>query len=419
MQFALLGDHPDGIDMARALTASGRHGVAVYSGSPIGYVQLQRHGLEPRKIGDVEEVLADPEIDAVIIASSPMARPAQLRRALQSEHHVLCIHPADPSPDIAYEAALIQGDTGRVLLPLLPAALHPGFTRLAMLARNAPGMNPRLLELEIWTTEETLLESNWEGHKPGLPGWEVLRLVGGEIGEIYAQAQGAELAAGEPLLVSGRFVSELLFQATYLPNQAEARWRLSLVTASGRATLLFALGFPGPAQLTYATPEGETLTEEFDAFDPWLALVDRFEQAIAKRAITRFQPGQIAEECLTRPACQLGWQDELRALELDDAARRSAERGRSSTLDFQEATEEASFKGTMTLVGCSLIWLTVVLLIVSVWVPMIGWLVLPLFAAFLIMQALRWVLPAKEDPVEVKSENKEMATAIRKSPGER
>jgi hypothetical protein len=95
----------------------------------------------------------------------------------------------------------------------------------------------------------------------------------------------------------------------------------------------------------------------------------------------------------------LGWQDELRALELDDAARRSVERGRSNTLDLQETTEEATFKGTMTLVGCSLIWLSVIVLILSVWFPILAWLIVPLFGVFLVMQTLRWIVPKSEATV--------------------
>ncbi len=393
MRFALLGDHPDGIDMARALVASGRHLLRVYSGSALGRSQLQHHGLDPRTIGDLEEVLADDEIDAVIVAGGPSARAAQLRRALQSECHVLCVHPADPSPDVAYEAALIQADTGRVLLPLLPAALHPGILRLAQLVQTEASV--RLIEMETWSTEEVLLDSAHEGHKPGLPAWDMLRTLGGEVGEVFVQTPRAEVCAGDALLVLGRFVNGMLFQAAYLPNQAEAHMRISLVSTTGRANLVFAHGFPGQAQLSYLDDKGESRGESWDIFHPWLALVERFEQALTRTTIKRPQPGQLADECLTKPQPLLGWQDALRALELDDAVRRSAERGRSSTLDHQEATEEASFKGTMTLVGCSLIWLAVTMLILSVWVPWLVWLIVPVFGVFLVMQALRWVVPAK------------------------
>jgi len=319
------------------------------------------------------------------------------------------VHPADPAPDTAYEAALIQTDTGRVLLPMLPMPLHPGVQRLADLAKdwrsgkaNRSHFSARALELEVWSTEEVLLECNEVNPKPGMPGWDVARCVGGEIDEIYVQAPGNELNAGEALLLAGRFQNGVLLQAAYLPDQAEASWRVSILTTTGRATLRFTHGWPGPALLTFTDASGADRSEAWPTIDPWLAWIDRFEQVLAGVDSQRLPPeplnpaayaARLAEETLARNPSQLGWQDELRALELDDAARRSVHYRRSSTLDLQEVTEEAGFKGTMTLVGCSMIWLTVIVLIVSVWVPWITWLIVPLFAIFLVMQGLRWVLP--------------------------
>ncbi len=90
------------------------------------------------------------------------------------------------------------------------------------------------------------------------------------------------------------------------------------------------------------------------------------------------------------------WRDALRGLELDDAARRSIHRRRSSTLEYQEVDEAASFKGTMTLVGCSIIWLSLMLLILSAWLPWLGWIIAPGFGIFLALQLLRWVVPASK-----------------------
>ena len=126
MRFALLGTHPDGIDLACALVDSGGHElIAFTSAEPVAESLRQRWGPQARQLHDLEELLADPAIEAVIIAGTPANRTVQLRRALQSERHVLCVHPPDAVPDGAYEAALIQQDTGHVLLPLLPEALNP------------------------------------------------------------------------------------------------------------------------------------------------------------------------------------------------------------------------------------------------------------------------------------------------------
>jgi predicted dehydrogenase len=383
MRFALLGDHPDGLDAARALVESGRHELTVYCGPPVGREYLRRWGLSAQPVGDLEEVLADPAVDALIVAGRPGDRAAQLRRALQSERHVLCVHPADQTPDAAYEAVLIQGDTGRVLLPLLPEALHPGVLRLAELARAAGGL--RLLEVERWSTEQVLLDAGVPGHRPGLPGWDVLRRLGGEIAEVSALAAGEEAAGDEALLLAGRFDKGGLFQAALVPGQPEPRWRLALQTAEGRAELVFPLGWPGAARLTWQDEAGGAREESWEPRNPWPAVVEAFEQAVDRR-----EAGRGGSRLLS-------WDDEVRCLELDDATRRSVARRRTSTLEYQAATEEASFKGTMTLFGCGLLWASLALLILSAWWPRLGWVIAPLFALFLALQLLRWALPARRE----------------------
>jgi hypothetical protein len=410
MLFALLGDHPDGLDMTRALVESGRHRLAAYSGSAVGAETLRQWGIVFVAVGDVEEILADPAVEAVIVAGPAGVRPAQLRRALQSERHVLCVHPADAGPDVAYEAQMIQGDTGQVLLPLLPEALHPAFRRLAEVVglrhgRSSPEAHEKeiaslpaqaassitLLEGERSSTESVLVEADAPDGRPGVPGWNVLRLVGGEIGELSAFAAAEELLPQEPLLLAGGFLGGGLFRMTLLPRQPESRWRLTLAGAHQRAELLFPQGWPGPARLTWLDDAGRTQEESWPSWDPWPALVLVFEEAVRNQ---QHAEGRIPNRQAAPWA--LSWIDEIRSLELDDAARRSLARRRTSTLDHQIATEEASFKGAMTLVGCGLLWVSLALLILSVWVPWLGWVIAPLFGLFLLLQLFSWALPKNE-----------------------
>jgi predicted dehydrogenase len=387
MRFALLGDHPDGLDFARALLASGRHEVAGYAGPAAGADYLRRWGVSPRVVGDPEELLADPAVEAVVVAGGPEARAAQLRRVLQSERHAACVHPADASPDTAYEAALLRNDVGRALFPLLPESTHPALTRLAGLFAHKPddGEAPlgtlKLVQAERWSPEGVLLDADREGHKPGLPGWDVLRAVGGDVVEVFAFAASEEVTPELPLLLAGRFARGALFQASLLPAQPETLWRLTAVGAYGRASLSFPDGWPGPARLSWLGPGGEERDETWPAWNPWPALVEAFERAV----------GDVGGE-------DLPWQEEVRCLELDDAARRSVERRRANTLDLQEINEEVGFKGTMTLVGCGLIWGSLALLILSWWQPWLGWLIAPLFGVFLLMQLLRGLVPPTEPP---------------------
>ena len=362
-------------------TASSSH---LYS--PLNADVLLRLGGEVRRVSDVEEVLADPAIEAVIVASNPEARPAQLRRAIQSERHVLCVHPPDQTPEIAYEAAMIRNDTGCVLLPLLPEATHPAIRRLGEFvvrpsSLSAPKMGGnkeggpigvfRLLAMERGVEGE-VLDGVWiAGHKPSFPGWDILRAVGGEIQEVSAFAEAEELREGEPVLIAGRFERGGLFHVNLLPLQRRPSWRLTAIGSSGRAEVLFPQGWNGPAILDWQDANGETREEYWQQWDPWSVLIETFEQALQRVPETRLFPD---------------WQDAIRALELDDAARRGVERRRSTVLEYPEATEEVGFKGTMTLVGCSLVWGMLLILILSVWWPKLGVLIVPLIVVFLGLQ---------------------------------
>jgi predicted dehydrogenase len=386
MRFALLGDHPDGIDFARAVADSGHHRVLAYT-TPLPDEVKQRFGAEVQRINDVEELLADPAIDTVIVASRADLRPAQLRRALQSERHVVCVHPPDQTPEIAYEAAMLRNDSGCVLLPLLPEATHPALRRLADFVRrkddvHSPLGSFRLLEMERGVSEE-VLDGIWlPGHKPAFPGWDILRTVGGEIQEVASFAEAEELRAGEPVLIAGRFEKGGLFHVTLLPHQAQPRWRLTVLGSAGRVELLFPQGWNGPAMLDWRDADGEDHEEYWQDWDPWPALLEMFEQAVASSATPS----------------PLRWQDAIRAVELDDAARRGVEKRRSTVLEYPEATEEVGFKGTMTLLGCSLLWSVLLLLILSVWWPKLGFLIVPLIVFFLGLQVLRYLVPRQREP---------------------
>ena len=100
---------------------------------------------------------------------------------------------------------------------------------------------------------------------------------------------------------------------------------------------------------------------------------------------------------LREPLSIPSWQDVIRALELDDAARRSAAKRRAGTLEYPEASEEAGFKSTMTLVGCGMLWVILLLLFLSFWKPWLGWFIVPVLSVFLLLQGLRWIARRSPD----------------------
>jgi predicted dehydrogenase len=380
MRFALLGDHPDGLAFAGAVADSGRHQL-VCCAAPLDERTIERLG-RPALVGDVEEILADPGVEAVIVAGSPAVRREQLRRAVQSERHVLCVHPADEKPDAAYEAGMIRDDVGVVLFPLLVEALHPAIRRLTTFVDRDRGESPaglfRALLVERASPGEVLDNTHEPGLEPSVPGWDVLRALGGELSEVSSFSDGDELAGGRPALIAGRFEKGGLFQMTLLPEQP-ASWRLAVVGTKGRVELIFTQGWNGPAWLEWRDEQGRRQEDYVEPWDGWADLLERFEKTVE------------GEQSLT-------WQDEVRCLELDDAARRSVEKRRVGLMEYQEASEEVGFKGTMTLAGCGMLWAVLALLIVSIKVPWLGWLILPLLLLFVGMQLLRWVVPKPKAP---------------------
>jgi hypothetical protein len=296
----------------------------------------------------------------------------------------------DETPDSAYEAALIQGDTHRVLLPLLPEPLHPAFRRLAefVRAKEGPLGALQLLDMERSAADASMTEDSGPGPKPSLRGWDVLRTLGGEVAEVLAFGAAEELVFDQLLLLAGRFDNGGLFHVTLLPGN-ESPWHLTAVGSNGRAELQFPQGWPGPACLTWHDSSGATQEERWETWNPWPTIVDIFEQAVARTVDGTRLPDRQS------PPLPLTWQTEVRCLELDDAARRSIERRRISTLEYPEATEEVGFKGTMTLVGCGLLWVILLLVIMSAWAPSLRywWVIVPLLVVFLGLQLLRRILP--------------------------
>jgi hypothetical protein len=176
--------------------------------------------------------------------------------------------------------------------------------------------------------------------------------------------------------------------AILLPCAAERVWRIRLLASSIQAELV--LSISEKAQLTWTDQTGERHHEEWPAGTGFPEMVGVFENAIQRYERVKSNEGSPAGESTQMDL--VTWQDAIRAAELDDAARRSVERRRASTLDYPEATEEASFKGTMTLIGCGMLWIMLVLLVLSRWFPVLLVVIVIMLTVFLCLQVLRAIV---------------------------
>jgi hypothetical protein len=264
---------------------------------------------------------------------------------------------------------MLQQDTRQVLLPLMPDAFHPAIVRLKellspavptapadpgimlppqgqseghykpaaatgsvqLLERSVKPKGPQLItedvalgelqliEVEHWSREEALVGTDIAGALPCLPGWDVLRALGGEIAEVSALTWGETLEPGLPILLTGRFETAGLLQGCLLPRQAEDRIRLRVRSSKGSAELVFPHGMRAPSSLNWHGADGASHEESWDAWNPWPCMVDVVEDVVtAARTRTSGRTEEVA----------LSWQDAIRCLELDDAARRSVQKRR-------------------------------------------------------------------------------------------
>lgn len=376
MRFALLGTHPDGLAITETLLTSGNHQLLTHCHKQPDFTPPD-HWPNISTIQDVEEVLADPQIEAVIVATSVDERPLDLRRAVQSERHVLCVHPLEKTPDTAFEAGVIQSETNYVVMPLLPDSLHPALQKFRELYQER---SICYLHLEISSTDQILTNVGSEFFIASLPGWDILRAIGGEIAEVMVTNLGEELTETQPVTVHGFFVNEVMFQMTFLPERKTNSFRMRALDTNEEIEWICPHGYRESAFVNWHNSEGELQEEYWQGWSPWSELLSVFEQTLAERSTST-----------------LPWQSEIRCLELDDAARRSVKRGRSVQLEYPEASEEVNFKGTMTLVGCGLLWIIIVLAIASRWYPWVGWVVGPVLFVFLLTQFLRFVIPARNE----------------------
>ena len=371
MRFALIGDHPDGLAMTAAMIGKGAHTLVAYAGPSGGRDQLRQTGGDFRQFHDLEEILAEEEAELVIVADAIEHRAAVLRRALQADKHVLCVHPADLRPDICYEASMIVQDTRKVLLPLLAIGLAPGIAGLRDFLKQDSLGTVKAVEGE-WNCN---CGADW-ADSPVLSMWDGLRRLQGDIREVSVLTAGGEaLTPAESATLSGRFSSGPMIHVMVAPNAATTTCRWLVRGENGQAELSMPDGPFGRAELRYPSPGGERV-ESLAPWNPWQRLVE------------------IVRDALDRKSPPLSWLDETRCLELFDAARTSARRRRVVPLDYESSTEEANFKSTMTAVGCGLLLLLAVLFFAMPFTPGLKYVFLPLLVVFLLLQLFRWVVPA-------------------------
>jgi predicted dehydrogenase len=367
MNVLILGDGEE--ELAWALWLLGRSEHRLEAAYP-GFPDASMAGIPAPR--DLEDALARPGVEAIVVGGPFEARGEWLRRAAAEGYAIIVLHPPGPDSEAYYQVALSREETGAVIVPDLPLRLHPGVQALHRALSEGSLGSFRGLRLEATS-------------RP--PGTSLVRVafaravdaIRAILGEIDALTATGDPVGEDPDL-------ELVVQLRAAgPLRAEARIR-SETTGSTRLILL------GEHRSLSLDVEAHRLTlkrsdaEESVELPPW----DRHEAIVAVLASSMGRRDSVEP-----PSPNL--LDGTRAMELSEAANRSLRRGRTVELHYESISEESTFKSVMTSTGClvflaSLFALPLAMVGAAVglkWALYIPYLIPPALILFVMLQTLR------------------------------
>ena len=384
MRLAILGADEQIVELARAAIGSGRHQVVwlceLEPGSAADKLRAIARGAQ---VADGWDLLLDrDQVDAVLIARSANEdyRAQQLRTLVQVGMPLLVSHPVFDSMLVYYELDMIRRDTQCPMVPNLADRMHPAIQRVARAAApsdtSPAGLEQLIFERHMPVRSKQAVQEQFARDV------DFVRVICGELTRVTAVAPSADESG----------YSNLGVQMTG-PNTSVARWSVLPTTEQqwARVTLL---GSAGTHVLTWHDPAGPWVVEtssvntksreELPAWDPAQAALEQLEAATDGRAVGA------------------DWVDAARSVELTEAVDKSLRKGRTVELYYEDYTEEGTFKGTMTSLGCGLLiigllaMMAVALaeqggLVVRAWPKVL----LALLGIFLALQLLMLIFPSR------------------------
>ena len=264
-------------------------------------------------VGSYDELLADPEIDAVYIPLPNHLHHPWTLKALSAGKHVLCEKPLACSAAQAREMAAAAQDSGRLLMEAFMYRFHPRSRRVkALVDAGELGMLRLVRSAFCFKMDPEIFQDGRNVRlKPEMGGGALL-----DVG-CYSVSVARWLMAAEPIAVQA--------QAVYQPDGVDVHLVGSLRFSEGRLAVLEA-SFISALQQTYSVVGSDGALElPHDAFIP------RENDACYTR---RRQDEEIGERHIVRGA------DEYRLMVEHFAAAISGDR----PLDYQPEDSIANMR---------------------------------------------------------------------------
>lgn len=391
MKFALLGLDAETRAIALEAQSNSRHELAGAYDIP----ESGRAGLRLPVGGKWEELLSG-IADVVIVArgEDEELTAERLRKLVQVGVPAAISHPALSSMLVYYELDMIRQSTNSLMIPLVGDRWRQGVGDLAEILRNpASGLGPlEQVTIERGAKDRSRRETLWRLARD----LETIDELFGEMTRVNAMAPGGKEPNFAALGVQLSGPSGVLARWSIGPPSDAEGLRVRVAGIGGDATLWLPDGADG------------TLVAKHDC-----AAVAALETRISGRterreySSERFAVVALAqiERALASGKSVPDWPTVCRGMELADAVERSVAKGRTIELYYEEHTEQATFKGIMSAVGCLLLCLATLLIMGSILVERVfdlrafrflPYLLLGLLGVFLLLQVLQTAFPPSD-----------------------
>jgi len=344
MRFALLGDTPDLLDLTTAALRAGHTLIAMTETGAIGR-ELQR--VAPRARCDAPwQTLLDPQwVDAVFVgrAEDEEHRGEQLRALVQAGGGLLTVHPLSDSMLLYFELAIIQREAHGLLVPYVADAWHPAVEELMGIV--AVG-GAEFGDVEQVTFQRAMRARTRKSVLRQLASDAyLLQLIVGAPNQLNAVAGPEGDTRYERLAVQLSTPAEVPVGWSVCPASGGEAGTLTLVGTHGRATLH--MPRDGQPWSMDRQRRGATDRHAYDAVD------------LPARGIADFAAALSTAQLDPR------WETAARSVEMAEAVETSLEKGKRVVLLPEEHSESATFRGTMTSVGCGLLLVAMLALLVA------------------------------------------------------
>jgi predicted dehydrogenase len=382
-RIALLGADTTTLAIARAILTSDHFGL-------FGACELENNSNAPdsasirallghgRRVDAWETLLDQESVDAVVVArdDDQDRRAEQLRKLIQAGVPLLVSHPVVDSMLVYYELDMIRRETGCVVVPYLSERHHPALRELADTVRRRA--DSPIGKVEQVTIERCIAQPTKTNVVSQFArDVDLIRGLVGDMTRLGAMAGKSGDSAYGSLGVQMSGPEGTVARWSVVPMQAAQGARITLVGSSGKALLdIRPEHEPWSMELT---SQGQTQTRRYDEWDAASAALDALAGAI------RGEPSSP------------DWIDAARSVELAETIERSLQKSRTIELYYEDHTEEGTFKGTMTSVGCGLLLLAMFLLGIVAIADQLGlpyvrswpYALLGVFGIFLVLQLLK------------------------------